>query len=130
MIGTVYRIEHQISGLGPYRERSIELLPIYKKLDAHNGQTFIRPVASIDFRPARVFLVFGSPNFSELYFGCDSLDSLLTWFEDCLDDLFKANFRIYKYSSVRRVKSESGRQVVFCKKGAFRQMISSDTRII
>lgn len=50
---------------------------------------------------------------SDIYSACDSLSSLLNWFDDWVETLLKEGLKIFSYEVDEIFKSKSGKQIFF-----------------
>lgn len=110
--GTIYRVEHAVSGHGPYRhydglDRLVQL-PISRRLNRAHGSMFSHPSPSADpgLRPGAV------DPFE--FCGFSNMRMLFSWFGGWLPQLLRSGFTIRVYRCVA-ITRESNFQALFYK---------------
>lgn len=126
---TVYRVEHPISGIGPYRHEEEgqfrnELISLMG--EEHSKYMFGKiennphPGGYADFSDFEIV----ATGIQKIQFGFESMEQLVTWFDTWLDYLFEMGFVISEYLVDSVVVGKSGKQVIFNKdKATFNKRI-------
>lgn len=117
-IRIIYRVEHPVSGIGPYRHDHIN--PMHCDLQRLMGQEHSKDMGESNDDHPGAYNDFDMDLQENDIFGFNSLEDLTTWFDTWLDILFEMGYvvRSYKVADNFVADSISGLQVVFKKQFA------------
>lgn len=104
----VYRVEHNESGLGPYRLYGLYECAVLKRY--HTKSMGRGPLEHKKWDRLKE-----TEKFAGYYFGFSSLACLLLWFEGCIEDLAAAGCIIRVYNADKRYVIQDFNQLVFNK---------------